>query len=81
MHHNFLRKIPSVNELLESPEISEFLGSHPRPIVVEAIRVVLDDLRRLLVGERKQKPGKRNVWTHPPEVITMTKKRRQRHRR
>lgn len=51
MHQDFLRKIPSVNELLESPEISELSGSYPRPIVVEVVRGVLDDVRRLLVGK------------------------------
>ena len=51
MHHDLLRQIPSVNELLESPEISGFAGLYPRQIVVEAIRLALDDLRRLLAGE------------------------------
>lgn len=58
MRQDFLRNIPSVNELLESPEISAFSVSYPRPIVVEAIRGVLDDVRRLLVakGNKSQQP-------------------------
>jgi L-seryl-tRNA(Ser) seleniumtransferase len=40
-----LRNIPSVNALLEMPEISTFYASYPRALVVSTIREVLDDLR------------------------------------
>jgi len=51
MHQDFLRKIPSINELLESQEISELSGYYPRSIIVEAVRMALDDVRRLLIGK------------------------------
>ena len=42
MRQNILRTIPSVNELLESPEISKLTDLYPRQLVVEAVREVLE---------------------------------------
>ncbi|HEU4989561.1 MAG TPA: L-seryl-tRNA(Sec) selenium transferase, partial [Gemmatimonadaceae bacterium] len=39
------RALPSVNALLELPELRQLLGSHPRDLVVNAVRSVLDDVR------------------------------------
>jgi len=41
------RQLPSVDRLLRSPELSSLLADTPRAVMVEAIRVVLDDARRL----------------------------------
>ncbi len=41
------RQLPSVDRLLRSPELSSLLAETPRGVMVEAIRVVLDDARRL----------------------------------
>ena len=49
---DILRSIPSVNELLESPEIWKFTGAYPRPLVVEAIRAVLEDIRQSLTNKK-----------------------------
>ncbi|HHT9138553.1 MAG TPA: L-seryl-tRNA(Sec) selenium transferase, partial [Candidatus Wunengus sp. YC60] len=51
MHQNILRTIPSVNELLESPEISKLTGLYPRQLVVEAVREVLEDVRQSLTNK------------------------------
>jgi L-seryl-tRNA(Ser) seleniumtransferase len=40
-----LRKIPSVDEILSKPEISDLLGTRPRTVVVEAVRRGLRMLR------------------------------------
>ncbi|BBO16276.1 L-seryl-tRNA(Sec) selenium transferase [Candidatus Brocadia pituitae] len=53
MYQDILRSIPSVNELLESPEISKFTGRYPRLLVVEAIRAVLEDIRQSLTNKKK----------------------------
>jgi L-seryl-tRNA(Ser) seleniumtransferase len=50
MRQNILRTIPSVNELLESPEISELTGLYPRQVVVDAVREVLEDIRQSLTN-------------------------------
>ncbi len=50
MHQNILRTIPSVNEFLESPEISKLTDLYPRQFVADAIREVLEDIRRHLIG-------------------------------
>ena len=51
MHQNILRTIPSVNELLESPEISKLTGLYPRQLVVDAVREVLEDVRQSLINK------------------------------
>ena len=40
-----LRKIPSVDEILSRPEISDLIKTYPRNVVVEAIRSCLKELR------------------------------------
>ncbi|MBI2470637.1 MAG: L-seryl-tRNA(Sec) selenium transferase [Planctomycetes bacterium] len=58
-NQNILRSIPSVNELIESPEILKLTGMYPRPLVVEAVREVLEDVRQLLLrstAEPQQSP-------------------------
>ena len=45
-----LRRIPKVDQVLGSRSIGEALLRCPRPVVVDAIRAELDDLRAALVG-------------------------------
>ncbi|HHT9117251.1 MAG TPA: L-seryl-tRNA(Sec) selenium transferase [Candidatus Hypogeohydataceae bacterium YC38] len=49
-----LRNIPSVSELLELPEISELSTRYPRPLVVSAIRDVLEGLREVMRGPQRE---------------------------
>jgi len=46
-----LRKIPSVDEILSHPEISDLIKTYPRNVVVEAIRSCLKELREKLLHE------------------------------
>jgi L-seryl-tRNA(Ser) seleniumtransferase len=46
-----LRKIPSVEEILSGPEISDLLKIHPRTVVVEAIRKGLKRLRTEILNQ------------------------------
>lgn len=46
-----LRAIPKVDSLLASPEFALLLRDHSRPRVLEAVRSVLDDLRRGAAGD------------------------------
>jgi L-seryl-tRNA(Ser) seleniumtransferase len=46
-----LRKIPSVDEILSRPEISDLIKTYPRNVVVEAIRSCLKELREKLLQE------------------------------
>ncbi|HEY8369769.1 MAG TPA: L-seryl-tRNA(Sec) selenium transferase [Thermodesulfobacteriota bacterium] len=53
-----LRQLPSVTEVLKSPGVAALLRRRPRPLVVEAIREVLDEARRrLLAGEAFEPDG------------------------
>ena len=58
MNQNILRTIPSVNELLESPEISKLTDLYPRQLIVEAIREVLEDIRQSLTNKTDLSPQK-----------------------
>lgn len=46
---NLYRMLPQLGEYLESPHGVELLACHPRPMVVEAARAVLDHLRQQIV--------------------------------
>lgn len=46
-----LRKIPSVEEILSGPEISDLLKIHPRTVVVEAVRKGLKQLRTEILNK------------------------------
>ena len=58
MNQNILRSIPSVNELLESPEISKLTDLYPRQLVVDAVRGVLEDIRQSLTNKTDLSPQK-----------------------
>src|SRR3990167_9447341 len=58
MNQNILRSIPSVNELLESPEISKLTGLYPRQVVVDAVREVLEGIRQSLTNKTDLSPQK-----------------------
>ena len=51
MHQNILRTIPSVNEILEFPEITKLVNLYPRQFVVDAIREVLEGIRQSLTDK------------------------------
>jgi L-seryl-tRNA(Ser) seleniumtransferase len=44
--HEFLRKIPKVDELLQLPDLEEALSLYPRGLVVNVTREVLEEKRR-----------------------------------
>ena len=51
----YLRKIPKVDNILSLQPIQELLEKFPRYIVVEAIRTVLDELRRSITEATEEK--------------------------
>ena len=65
MHQDILRSIPSVNELLESPEISKLTEIYPRQLVVDAIREVLEDIRQSLTNKKGIPQQSKNQVTQP----------------
>ncbi|HUL38604.1 MAG TPA: L-seryl-tRNA(Sec) selenium transferase, partial [Thermodesulfobacteriota bacterium] len=52
LHQQALRKIPSVDEILSKPEVSDLLGTYPRSVVIEAIRNGLQRLREQILGKK-----------------------------
>ena len=71
IHQNILRSIPSVNELLESPEISKLTDLYPRQLVVEAVREVLEEIRQSMTNKTNineiamSKEGKKRTESPP----------------
>ncbi len=45
----YLRKIPGVDELLKQNSVVRYLSRYPRELVVDGIRVALDDVRKLIL--------------------------------
>jgi L-seryl-tRNA(Ser) seleniumtransferase len=52
-HQQVLRKIPSVDETLSKPEVSNLLKTYPRSVVVEAIRKGLGRLREEILRKEE----------------------------
>ena len=47
---NVLRRIPSVESLLQDESLSEWIGTAPRALVAECVRGAADEVRRQLLG-------------------------------
>jgi len=54
---DLLRKLPSVNDLLNSPTVGEWLKEHPRVLVTDCIRDALADLRRQIMEDTTGRCG------------------------
>lgn len=46
-----LRKLPAVDQILNRPEVEHLLEEHPRRVVVEKVREVLEDTRQTLLDQ------------------------------
>ena len=62
------RDLPSVNALLESASLGPLLQRAPRPLVVQAIRVAIDDARR----EPAAAPADDDAWARRVEAVMNT---------
>ena len=54
MKRELLRQIPKVDLFLKDGELLELLGDYPRPLLVKAVRSVLEGLRRGIVSGKVQ---------------------------
>jgi L-seryl-tRNA(Ser) seleniumtransferase len=50
--HEELRKLPSVEKILQRPEIRQSVSKSGRPVVLESIRQVMDEARQEIAGGR-----------------------------
>jgi L-seryl-tRNA(Ser) seleniumtransferase len=53
LHQQVLRKIPSVDDVLSKPEVSDLLKTYPRSVVIEAIRRGLKRLREEILSQKE----------------------------
>ncbi len=49
-----LRQLPSVDEVLKDDRVKTWLGTHPRILVLDAIRVALDRKRKSVIDQSKK---------------------------
>jgi L-seryl-tRNA(Ser) seleniumtransferase len=61
-----LRQIPSVDEVLHEPVVQRILKTHPRWLVVEAVRETLDECRQQLLTLVRQ-----GAAASPPDLSTL----------
>ena len=59
---DYLRKIPSVDELLRAPDIQELCARFPRAAVTSAVQRVLAETRRTLLALADEAPGDGDVF-------------------
>ncbi len=85
-----LRQLPAVDQLLGRPEVEQLLSEHPRSIVVEKVRAVVDGARQGLLarvsqagapgageevpGTGKDREGELPWWKELLEVSALTAK-------
>lgn len=48
----YLRQLSAVDEILQLEEIRSLIGTHPRQVVVDAVRTVLEELRRTILSSK-----------------------------
>ncbi len=71
-----LRKIPSVDEVLNSPHFSSLLSSYPRRLLVERVREVLEEARQeILSGRKKKVPSLEEVKESVSSRVRMSLKK------
>jgi L-seryl-tRNA(Ser) seleniumtransferase len=58
---DLLRKLPSVDKLLVSAAVADWLQRHPRTLVVQCLRDALEELRRHIVNDTGGRCGARHV--------------------
>ena len=57
IHHELLRRIPKVDDLLQQPSLQQLADTMPHDLLTEAIRAQLDTIRKeILVGTRDSLP-------------------------
>ena len=58
VHKNLLRQLPAIEKLLNTQEMLDLQATYARPLVTEALRAVVADIRtNVLNGNRTQLPG------------------------
>ncbi|HUS45471.1 MAG TPA: L-seryl-tRNA(Sec) selenium transferase [Phycisphaerae bacterium] len=58
---DLLRKLPSVDKLLASADVADWLEHHPRALVVQCLRDALEELRGHIVSDTGGRCGARHV--------------------
>jgi len=62
----YLRALPAVDEILHHPQIQSLLKNHGKPLVVEAIRKVLEKSRQAILTATDE-PGLASLHSEPAE--------------
>ena len=66
---DYLRKIPSVDELLRAPEIQELCARFPRAAVTSAVQRALAETRRTLLSLADERCGETGM--SPSRISSM----------
>ncbi|MHB8846201.1 MAG: L-seryl-tRNA(Sec) selenium transferase [Nitrospirota bacterium] len=62
-----LRQLPSVDELLKEDRVKAWLGTHPRILVLDALRSAVDRKRKAVIGGSEK--GSRDIDLSIPAVL------------
>ena len=62
-----LRQLPSVDDVLKEDRVLSWLGTHPRALVLEAVRTAIDRKREQILG--KSGPGRENASPALPGIL------------
>ena len=65
-----LRSLPSVEQLLQTPQVKDLSAAFGRPLALEALRFVLDEVRARFPDEGSV-PGREALLSHARELLEM----------
>jgi L-seryl-tRNA(Ser) seleniumtransferase len=65
-----LRKLPSVDKLINVPGVSGLIDDYGRALVIQGTRIVLDDLRRSIIHSGISAPDERAIATEIEEWLS-----------
>ena len=61
MKQELLKKLPSINDLLNSPGAGAWLAAHPRQLVADCIRAAVEEVRRQIIEDSTGRCGPAHV--------------------
>lgn len=66
----YLRQLSPVDEVLELPALKDLISTYPRTVVVNAVRTVIDELRKTILAAKKE-DGLGEISLEPNDLVSL----------
>ncbi len=64
-----LRKLPSVDTLLRTQDAAEYIAEYGRPLTIEAIRYILEEIRKQIIAEQMTLPVQEGLMSQVGQLL------------